>query len=148
MNKLVTEFAVASRCCSRCNSPSRWGLGVLFALTRWTTPQRDDEFIYPLFILLAFCSVVQVFGPPLSPSSSNGSNSHVARKSLFGRGGERGGGGFSKGHVRPFRFVSVFKWEARKGWDVLLKVGGGPGFARGRWGELLFKVCRAWMCEW
>jgi hypothetical protein len=23
--------------------------------------------------------------------------------------------------ARPFRFLSVFKWEARKGWPILLK---------------------------
>jgi len=23
-------------------------------------------------------------------------------------------------HSKPFRFLSVFKWENRKGWDVLL----------------------------
>ena len=32
-----------------------------------------------------------------------------------------GGDGAALDRQRPFRFLSVFKWEARKGWDVLLR---------------------------
>ena len=35
-------------------------------------------------------------------------------------GGAGGGAGGAGGGGRPFRFLSVFKWEQRKGWDVLL----------------------------
>ena len=34
--------------------------------------------------------------------------------------GAGGGAGGAGGGGRPFRFLSVFKWEQRKGWDVLL----------------------------
>jgi hypothetical protein len=40
------------------------------------------------------------------------------------RSGDSGSsGGVSSGGVprRPFRFISTFKWEARKGWDILLE---------------------------
>ncbi|KAI8468679.1 MAG: hypothetical protein J3K34DRAFT_477473 [Monoraphidium minutum] len=38
-----------------------------------------------------------------------------------GAGGSGGAGGGGGGGVRPFTFLSSFKWEARKGWDLLLE---------------------------
>ncbi|KAJ9508024.1 hypothetical protein QJQ45_021361 [Haematococcus lacustris] len=41
-------------------------------------------------------------------------------RDLEGQGGEPGGAAV-RSACRPFRFLSVFKWETRKGWDLLLQ---------------------------
>lgn len=43
----------------------------------------------------------------------------------LGAGGAAAGAAGGWTAERPFVFLSVFKWEARKGWDVLLEVGSG-----------------------
>ncbi|KAG2497097.1 hypothetical protein HYH03_004688 [Edaphochlamys debaryana] len=57
---------------------------------------------------------VQVFGPPpdaIAPGGKRGAEPD----------GGPPGGGSTAAVSRPTKFVSVFKWEARKGWDVLLR---------------------------
>lgn len=57
-------------------------------------------------------------GPNGSNSSSGGSSGSSGgnRRST---GSSSGAGG--NGVRRPFRFISTFKWEQRKGWDILLE---------------------------
>ncbi len=63
-----------------------------------------------------------------------------AGKPAAGAGGgaahhRRGRGRAGGGAGAPFRFLSVFKWETRKGWDILLRCAGRPGgrAGAGRW---------------
>ena len=49
--------------------------------------------------------------------------SHVGsyREMLAASSRHRGSKGSSNSTRKPFRFISTFKWEARKGWDILLE---------------------------
>jgi hypothetical protein len=51
-----------------------------------------------------------------SAGSSGGSSGSSGSSSSSG-----GSSGGSSGAARPFRFISTFKWEPRKGWDILLE---------------------------
>jgi hypothetical protein len=62
-----------------------------------------------------------------STASATASSSGLGGRGVRGNsgsGGSRVSGGSSNGGGvprRPFRFISTFKWEARKGWDILLE---------------------------
>jgi hypothetical protein len=57
-----------------------------------------------------------------SSSSRGDTGSSGSRGGGSSSGDSRGGGGSSGGGLkRPFRFISTFKWEPRKGWDILLE---------------------------
>lgn len=52
-------------------------------------------------------------------SGSTGGNSGSSSGNRRSTGSSSGAGG--NGVRRPFRFISTFKWEQRKGWDILLE---------------------------